>query len=237
MSNFRFQLAVHSQYSCHTCYKSVKTGNIVLPFPGGCICSECLTKMSDIFSLWYNSQERIDLEESYNNKVSEKSLLKDVYQAVVKDLKKSLKHLPIVSEYVPGYGQGTVISLRTDEKHLYSKSEDAGYMIYAALYISKEHAQIYLLKPLVSLVHCIKINGQIKTGIYSSKNVPYVALGNSSDRSDMELVNLLNIADPDCFDRAIDFMESQAALLATALLNKDRKCDCTAASCPYNKHS
>lgn len=230
MTNFRFELAIHSQYACHTCYSSVKTGSIVFPFPGGYICANCLTQMSDTYKSWYDSQERIDLEKEYNNKKNEKDLIKDVYQAVVKKLKKSLKHLPIVSEYIPtNYAQGTVINLRTDEKELHKHE----YMIYAAIFISKENTDIYLVKPSVSLVHINMIDGNYKNGISSSYKIAYAALGDSWAKNDTESIETLHIADPECFDKAVNFMESQAASLTTALSNKDRVCYCKDDNCPY----
>lgn len=241
MHNFRFELATHSQYICHTCYSSVKTGSIVFPFPGGYICANCLTQMSDIYKSWYDSQERIDLEEEYNNKKNEKDLIKDVYQAVTKKLKKSLKHLPIVSEYIPtNYAQGTVISLRTDEKEMHKHE----YMIYAAIFISKESTDIYLVKPWVSLVHINMIDGKPKKGISSSHVLAHATLDNGSwARQDLETVETLHIADPECFDKAMQFMETQATLLSTEMKNKNRKCYCSNVdwrgyklSCPYKGH-
>jgi hypothetical protein len=191
--------------------------------------------MSDIYNSWYNSQERIDLETEYNNNKNEKDLIKDVYQAVVKKLKKSLKHLPITSEYIPStYGQGTVISLRTDEKEIHRQD----YMIYAAIFISKENTDISLVKPLVSLVHMNIIDGKPKKGISSSHVLAHATLDNGSwARQDLETVKTLHIADPECFDKVIQFMETQTTLLSTEMKNKNRKCYCSNVDCPYKGHT
>ncbi len=232
-----FRLASHSSYRCSCCGTSISKGDIVWALPNQYICAECIRQVSTDFNQWYDSQERIDLEQEHQGKVNEKGLLRDVYKHVVKRLKKSLKNLPIFSEYIPSsFHQGTVIYIKSDVNDItgnilppYKKLE----FIYAAIYIPMECTSIYCMKPHVSLVHAKTIDGKPKRGVSCPSNIAYAAKDpNSWVRvNDLEEFTVLDLANPECFNQAVTYLEHHSATFQQEILNKNRQCECGSALC------